>query len=253
MLPVDAPLEAFAEQIEGLENHAWGTVSDVTEKLVRQWELLPAEYISIILHYAQQPKESVIRNLELFMREVKPALDELTQYAQEPAATDRLRSLTWAPGKRANGEPSGNSAFDRLSGVDALRAALTEKASHSVATSCERGLEADHPTTVLAARQRSEALVERVASLDEPLDFELTAQVQLDDNAQAFVRARHAVVRADQLSVRFQAYTPTQRPCSSASRPPLLRAAIPGKRLLAEVHRRAGGPLEAGLATLGQG
>ena len=86
MLPVDAPLEAFAEQLEGLETHAWGTVDDVREKLVRQWELLPAEYISLIIHYAQQPKESVIRNLELFMSEVKPALDELTTYAKEPAA-----------------------------------------------------------------------------------------------------------------------------------------------------------------------
>ena len=87
MLPVDAPLEAFAEQLEGLETHAWGTVDDVREKLIRQWELLPAEYISLIVHYAQQPKESVIRNLELFMSEVKPALDELTTYAQEPVAT----------------------------------------------------------------------------------------------------------------------------------------------------------------------
>lgn len=82
MLPVDAPLEEFAQQLEGLETHAWGSVDDVREKLVRQWELLPAEYISLIVHYAQQPKESVIRNLELFMSEVKPALDALTSYTE---------------------------------------------------------------------------------------------------------------------------------------------------------------------------
>ena len=85
MLPVDAPLEAFAEKLENQETHAWGTVEDVREKLVRQWKLLPAEYVSLIIHYAQQPKESVIRNLELFMTEVKPALDEITQYTEEPA------------------------------------------------------------------------------------------------------------------------------------------------------------------------
>ena len=82
MLAVDASLEEFAQQLEGLETHAWGSVEDVREKLVRQWELLPAEYISLIVHYAQQPKESVIRNLEVFMSEVKPALDALTSYAE---------------------------------------------------------------------------------------------------------------------------------------------------------------------------
>ena len=37
----------------------------------------------LIYHYAQQPKESVIANLKLFMDEVKPALDELTDYPDE--------------------------------------------------------------------------------------------------------------------------------------------------------------------------
>ena len=83
MLPTDASLDDFAAQIETDERHAWGTVEDVREKLVRQWKNLPAEYLLLILHYAQQPKESVIRNLKLFMREVKPALDELTPYAQQ--------------------------------------------------------------------------------------------------------------------------------------------------------------------------
>ena len=88
MLPLDAPLEDFAAQMENSEGHAWGSVDDVREKLLRQWELMPAEYISVILHYAQQPKESVIRNLELFMREVKPALDELTSYETQAAAAN---------------------------------------------------------------------------------------------------------------------------------------------------------------------
>jgi len=44
---------------------------------VRQWRELPAEYAVLIYHYAQQPKESVIEDLRLFMREVKPALDEV--------------------------------------------------------------------------------------------------------------------------------------------------------------------------------
>lgn len=58
-----------------------GTVDEVRDQFVRQWEELPAEYVVLIFHYAQQPADSVIRNLELFMEHVKPALDELTDYA----------------------------------------------------------------------------------------------------------------------------------------------------------------------------
>ena len=57
-----------------------GSVSEVRDQFVAQWEHLPAEYVILIYHYAQQPKESVIANLKLFMDEVKPALDELTDY-----------------------------------------------------------------------------------------------------------------------------------------------------------------------------
>ena len=49
---------------------------------VEQWTHLPAEYVILIYHYAQQPKESVVENLRLFMEEVKPALDELTDYPE---------------------------------------------------------------------------------------------------------------------------------------------------------------------------
>ena len=34
----------------------------------------------LIWHYAQQPKQATIDDLELFMKQVKPALDELTRY-----------------------------------------------------------------------------------------------------------------------------------------------------------------------------
>lgn len=64
-----------------------GTVDEVRDQFVRQWEELPAEYVVLIFHYAQQPADSVIRNLELFMEHVKPALDELTEYAAARAGT----------------------------------------------------------------------------------------------------------------------------------------------------------------------
>jgi hypothetical protein len=41
----------------------------------------------LIYHYAQQPAASVIRNTELFMEHVKPALDELTAYAPAGVGT----------------------------------------------------------------------------------------------------------------------------------------------------------------------
>jgi len=57
-----------------------GTPDEVREQYVELWRQLPAEYVVLIYHYAQQPAESVIRQLELFMEHVKPALDEMTDY-----------------------------------------------------------------------------------------------------------------------------------------------------------------------------
>jgi alkanesulfonate monooxygenase SsuD/methylene tetrahydromethanopterin reductase-like flavin-dependent oxidoreductase (luciferase family) len=58
-----------------------GTLDEVRAQFVAQWQELPAEFVVLIFHYAQQPKESVIRNMELFIEHIKPALDELTEYA----------------------------------------------------------------------------------------------------------------------------------------------------------------------------
>ena len=79
-LPVDTSIHSFTDVIARSEQHVLGTADEVRDKLIKQWEEIPSEYLMIILHYAQQPKDSVIDNLERFMREVKPALDELTPY-----------------------------------------------------------------------------------------------------------------------------------------------------------------------------
>jgi alkanesulfonate monooxygenase SsuD/methylene tetrahydromethanopterin reductase-like flavin-dependent oxidoreductase (luciferase family) len=66
---------------------AVGTVDEVRRQLVEEWKKFPAEYLTLIYHYAQMPKEVVIKNLELFMREIKPALDELTPYTNKDIAS----------------------------------------------------------------------------------------------------------------------------------------------------------------------
>lgn len=57
-----------------------GTPEQVRDDYIKLWQQLPAEYVVLIYHFAQQPKDDVIRNMELFMEHVKPALDELTDY-----------------------------------------------------------------------------------------------------------------------------------------------------------------------------
>src|SRR3954464_9763891 len=64
----------------------YGTPEMVRDQFVAQWQGLPAEYVVLIFHYAQMPADAVIRNMELFMEHVKPALDELTEYAPAGAA-----------------------------------------------------------------------------------------------------------------------------------------------------------------------
>jgi alkanesulfonate monooxygenase SsuD/methylene tetrahydromethanopterin reductase-like flavin-dependent oxidoreductase (luciferase family) len=58
-----------------------GTPDQVRDQYVELWKQLPAEYVVLIYHYAQQPAHSVIRQIELFMEHVKPTLDEMTDYA----------------------------------------------------------------------------------------------------------------------------------------------------------------------------
>jgi alkanesulfonate monooxygenase SsuD/methylene tetrahydromethanopterin reductase-like flavin-dependent oxidoreductase (luciferase family) len=59
-----------------------GDKDQVRDQYVEQWRKMPAEYVVIIYHFAQQPVESVIENMEQFMEHVKPALDELTTHSE---------------------------------------------------------------------------------------------------------------------------------------------------------------------------
>ena len=65
--------------------YVFGTVETVRDTLVAQWKQLPAEYMVLMCHYAQMPKDQVIRLMEAFMKEIKPALDEVT--SRPPEAT----------------------------------------------------------------------------------------------------------------------------------------------------------------------
>jgi alkanesulfonate monooxygenase SsuD/methylene tetrahydromethanopterin reductase-like flavin-dependent oxidoreductase (luciferase family) len=59
-----------------------GDKDQVRDQYVEQWKKMPAEYVILIYHFAQQPYESVIENMEQFMEHVKPALDELTPHSE---------------------------------------------------------------------------------------------------------------------------------------------------------------------------
>ncbi len=64
----------------------FGTPEEVRRELLAQWDVFPAEYITLINHYAQTPKEIVIETLDTFMRTIKPALDETIHRARRAAA-----------------------------------------------------------------------------------------------------------------------------------------------------------------------
>jgi len=49
---------------------AGGTVAEARRRLVEEWTRMPAEYITLIWHYAQQSKNDVIRAMELFVTKV---------------------------------------------------------------------------------------------------------------------------------------------------------------------------------------
>ena len=67
--------------------YAVGTPEQVRDELVRQWKVFPAEYMTLIFHYAQMPKDKVLWNMKAFNEVVKPALDAIVAEAQgSPAA-----------------------------------------------------------------------------------------------------------------------------------------------------------------------
>ncbi len=63
--------------------YAVGTVDSVRDQLVEQWKAMPSEYIVLIFHYAQMPKEETLRHMQTFMKEIKPALDEVEEAAKK--------------------------------------------------------------------------------------------------------------------------------------------------------------------------
>tara|TARA_B100000315_G_scaffold253458_1_gene292291 strand:+ start:1660 stop:2280 length:621 start_codon:yes stop_codon:yes gene_type:complete len=52
-----------------------GTLDQLTRQFVDSYKVVPAEYITLIWHYAQQPKDEVIHELETFMTKVLPELE----------------------------------------------------------------------------------------------------------------------------------------------------------------------------------
>ena len=64
----------------------FGTVDEIRAELIEQWTVFPAEYITLINHYAQTPADVVIEQLDLFQNQVKPALDEIIHHANRAAA-----------------------------------------------------------------------------------------------------------------------------------------------------------------------
>ena len=81
-LPDNASMDMIVDNVRNADTFVAGTVDQVRDQLVREYEELPSEYFCVIMHYAQHPKEDVIRTLETFMKEIKPALDEATPYEQ---------------------------------------------------------------------------------------------------------------------------------------------------------------------------
>lgn len=62
-----------------------GTADQVRDEWIRMYREVPAEYITLIFHYAQQPKEDCIKTIARFMTEVWPYLEYDEQDLAEAA------------------------------------------------------------------------------------------------------------------------------------------------------------------------
>jgi alkanesulfonate monooxygenase SsuD/methylene tetrahydromethanopterin reductase-like flavin-dependent oxidoreductase (luciferase family) len=72
-----------SEHIQDIKNSGFfigGTVEESIQQWRATYEQVPAEYITLIFHWAQQPKEDLLEEIELFMTKVLPEL-EIPDYA----------------------------------------------------------------------------------------------------------------------------------------------------------------------------
>ena len=71
------------ELIDGMkksEIFIGGTVDETIRQFRHIYDNVPAEYITLIWHWAQQPKDDMMEELRLFMDHVLPEL-EITDYS----------------------------------------------------------------------------------------------------------------------------------------------------------------------------
>ena len=52
-----------------------GTIDEAIAEWKSIYEQVPCEYITLIWHWAQQPKEDMLEELQIFMDKVLPELD----------------------------------------------------------------------------------------------------------------------------------------------------------------------------------
>lgn len=75
----------FVENIKGSGIYIGGTVEQVRQQWIDIYKEFPAEYITLIFHYAQQPKEDVINTIQKFMTEILPHLQAPDNDSEEGA------------------------------------------------------------------------------------------------------------------------------------------------------------------------
>jgi alkanesulfonate monooxygenase SsuD/methylene tetrahydromethanopterin reductase-like flavin-dependent oxidoreductase (luciferase family) len=74
--PTD-PNTDFVENIKSSGIYTGGTVDQVRTQWQQIFNVVPTEYITLIFHYAQQPKDDVIETLQNFMTKVVPHLESV--------------------------------------------------------------------------------------------------------------------------------------------------------------------------------
>jgi alkanesulfonate monooxygenase SsuD/methylene tetrahydromethanopterin reductase-like flavin-dependent oxidoreductase (luciferase family) len=79
--PTD-PNTDFVQNIKESGIFTVGTAEQVRDEWKRIYDSVPCEYITLIYHFAQQPKDAVLRDLEAFMTKVLPHLEAASS---EPA------------------------------------------------------------------------------------------------------------------------------------------------------------------------
>jgi hypothetical protein len=90
-LPIDGDI---LDAIKGSGLYSGGTVDDAKRQFAAEWKEVPYEYLVLIWHWAQQPTDDLLREMETLATDVFPEIGGMAPPEEKPRAQWALEQMS---------------------------------------------------------------------------------------------------------------------------------------------------------------